>query len=59
MNKNSKVIVTIVSGLLGILLMLPILTRGMGNMMFWVLLGVLAILTTMLVFSVTDRRQQR
>ena len=60
MNKNTKVLAGIIGGLLGVLLMLPILTGGTGGTLFTVLFWMLAIgLAATLIFTITNRRQQR
>jgi hypothetical protein len=60
MNMNSKVIASIVGGLLMLLLSLPMLVGGTQGMLFWALFGVLALgLAVALTYLITNRRQQR
>ena len=60
MNKNSKVIASILGGLLLVVLILPISMGGTGGTLFWVVFWVLAIaIAATLIFAFANRRQPR
>ena len=60
MSRNTPVVAGIIVGLLGVVLVLPILIGGTGSTLFTVVLWALVLtLVALLIFVITDRRQHR